>query len=674
MEELQKKAIETYQNNLKYLELNDKELHDRVQGLSMLIEHREYKERYHLEYIKEDKNFDIYDTLEDKYLYDRKTSEFNKQAIKDINLDKMNSIDTCQHSVYNNKNNYFVDDSHSTKDKVLVRTVNDIFEYIRVFNQNTRYKNKQFKSIQKMTFLGTLLGSHIPLIGKKLNCLFYFISEANLEIFRLSLFVTDYAKLSNGKKIYFSIMEDEETFKNKFHLYLLNKLNENYMIKYYSSNYNISNYFDRIISQLYDFSPFKYTYANTINSTYETNIKNITKYPTWTNQSRQSILKNKQVLILAAGPSFGENIKWIKENQEYFFIISIGATVVKLIDNGILPDLITSLDAGEHTINHFPDKIKDKIENIPFLTSSMTHSSIIKQFNPSNCFLFEASLNLRNSTYGISGYSIGEVSFEIANILGANNIYLLGTDLALHQETGSTHDKDYEFKGKEVKIDDETMEDNAFFKDNAYSLRHNTLTVKGNTSDKVVTTTLFNLSLNAFNKKMRKFNKISSDLKVYNLNKHGAYIVDTIQSSIEKCPYKKIKDETDILTHLKSHSSINLTDEQKKLVTIGLNLVEQLSNDIKDIASKKTKNYTTFLEIREDIFKKVLVDFYAYNNLYLSEFFKNYILITEPYIFYCINDKTIKNESNLIKKVKKIWVKQMIQLCEDFKQNFEKLI
>lgn len=50
---------------------------------------------------------------------------------------------------------------------------------------------------------------HIQGIIQKLNPQVLFIKERNLEIFRLSLFVIDYADLTNNYFVYFAIAENE---------------------------------------------------------------------------------------------------------------------------------------------------------------------------------------------------------------------------------------------------------------------------------------------------------------------------------------------------------------------------------------------------------------------------------------------------------------------------------
>ena len=78
--------------NLVFLSEYDKDLYHRVDELSRMIENRTYKEKYYLEFIMEDGDFDIYDVVNNKYLYNRKPKKFNTDLVKKVEFDDKNSI------------------------------------------------------------------------------------------------------------------------------------------------------------------------------------------------------------------------------------------------------------------------------------------------------------------------------------------------------------------------------------------------------------------------------------------------------------------------------------------------------------------------------------------------------------------------------------------------------
>ena len=58
--QLQNALTTTFLANLAFLSEYDKELYHRVDELSRMIENGTYEEKYHLEFIMEDGDFDIY--------------------------------------------------------------------------------------------------------------------------------------------------------------------------------------------------------------------------------------------------------------------------------------------------------------------------------------------------------------------------------------------------------------------------------------------------------------------------------------------------------------------------------------------------------------------------------------------------------------------------------------
>jgi len=70
--QLQNALITTFLANLAFLSEYDNELYHRVDELSRMIENGTYQEKYALEFIMENGDFDIYDIVNDKYLYNKK--------------------------------------------------------------------------------------------------------------------------------------------------------------------------------------------------------------------------------------------------------------------------------------------------------------------------------------------------------------------------------------------------------------------------------------------------------------------------------------------------------------------------------------------------------------------------------------------------------------------------
>ncbi|WP_252981538.1 hypothetical protein [Aliarcobacter butzleri] len=69
--QLQNALTTTFLANLVFLSEYDRDLYDRVDELSRMIENGTYQEKYALEFLMENGEFDIYDIVNDKYLYNK---------------------------------------------------------------------------------------------------------------------------------------------------------------------------------------------------------------------------------------------------------------------------------------------------------------------------------------------------------------------------------------------------------------------------------------------------------------------------------------------------------------------------------------------------------------------------------------------------------------------------
>ena len=208
--QLQNALTTTFLANLVFLSEYDKDLYYRIDELSRMIENGNYQEKYALDFVLENGNFDIYDIVNDKYLYNKIPNKYNKKLVEKVKFDESNSIFTLE-SLFSIKTPNHIDfnvrfDVQDLNESNLL-TQNDIFAYTSSLKDFLDNKKKRLKEIKKFVFIGTLLGRHIPDIVNKIDADIYLVCERNLEIFRLSLFVVDYTILAKNKGVIFSIMD-----------------------------------------------------------------------------------------------------------------------------------------------------------------------------------------------------------------------------------------------------------------------------------------------------------------------------------------------------------------------------------------------------------------------------------------------------------------------------------
>ena len=200
MQSIETLAIQTYQNNIAYFKESHVKLFEMLNVINLAIENGDFKERYALEYL--DEYFDIKELQSGHFLYSGNSNHISKEfsGIVNFNKDKYTFEGL---PVYKSTNVSVADVKRAEMGGIL-----PLMDY---YMDNTR-EDDVMSSIDKFIFVGVALGLHIPMLDAKVKASEYLIIEDDLELFRLSLFTTDYAKLAQSTKLYFSIADDDHLF------------------------------------------------------------------------------------------------------------------------------------------------------------------------------------------------------------------------------------------------------------------------------------------------------------------------------------------------------------------------------------------------------------------------------------------------------------------------------
>jgi hypothetical protein len=668
--QLQNALTTTFLANMAFLSEYDNELYHKVDELSCMIASGSYKEKYELEFITEDGDFDIYDVINDKYLYNRKPKRINTDLIRKSELDTNNSIFNISEYFFSkekvkiDRNNRF---NFTDLKELTALTLNDMSEYSNLLKDSLEDK-KKLKRVSKFIFLGTLLGRHIPKIEKKINADLYLVLERNLEIFRLSLFTTDYSILAK-KGVVFSIMDNEQIEKSKIDFFLDTGFFYNYLIKFSSTTINIDKYIDNFLSilntkkpTLYDYNRLLYVHINRttryIKDGYKTLLLDKIK-------DKCNIFENIPILYIAAGPSLDENIEWIKENQNKFFIVAIGAIYKKLLDYNICINIIITFDEQEFLNDiQFDDESVYKIgKDTIILASTITNNKILKKLLHKNLFLYEVFSSIYKNNLSVSGFSIGELVLDILIKLNSKNVYLIGLDFSLNQKTGDSHSSDS--NSGITKLDLMIEQDRDIFHS-----RESLIKVKGNLLENVFTTPLF---FNSIQSAEIILSYKSNNMKFFNLSEGGAFIEKTIPLKINELKIKEFANipsciNDDFLILLNTNSLSELSNES--ILSIN-NEILFLKNDIINLLNDiKNTNFLTFDELLKNIYQVYELT-YDYKNI--NKIIENYFKIIISYLFYHFNDLKLKNEIKKVNKVKEIFIHQIENLVLDYISCFKRI-
>ncbi|RXJ66625.1 hypothetical protein CRV08_12410 [Halarcobacter ebronensis] len=635
-EEAQNFAINTYNENIKYLQNSYPKLFQKLSLFNSGLELGQIKAQFDLHFING--YFDIINVNTSQLFYGNNSFELSQKLVSNID-------NTLNHSFQAFINKTCDDKEALDKGLLCDYTVGNA-PIVNFVTKNVPEK-ASFNHINKFIIFGLGLGIHLPLIHKKINAKTYFVVEPNLEFFRLSLFVTNYAQLSKETKLILSIAEDDAAFGNSFDTFY----NENFIYNYYFKFFELSDsyiFYKKIIqTKLVSQSFYLYTYNRTFLSLYRTNTYILEKFKTL-NISKVNTLEfsKKPILCLAAGPSLQKEIEFVKNNQDKFIIVAIYATLPLLEQNGINPDIITQYDEQDWAVLNTLAKIKDInfFKDSIFIFSSHVNAKLINNFNKENIYIFQAMFELKKAFGTLTSPSIGEITYVLLLLLGAKNIYLLGLDMALGED-GKSHIEGH--SGADA-YSDLKEEDNSL---KEYSLKKNIINIKGNFQEKVKSLPAFKASIDSFAYYTSQFKK--QDTKVYNLS-NGAYLFDTIPLKSEKIDLENIK-EKDLKNLIeKDLDSISEADYSEKDLE---NITLKISNAKKVIKALdnffKIKKYSKIKDYENNLITTLQAILFENIDSDLKLILANYCQHNIPSIFHLLNTNDEKKNLSFIHEINK---------------------
>jgi hypothetical protein len=292
-------------------------------------------------------------------------------------------------------------------------------------------------------FIGTGLGLHIDYINRKFSPNNILIVEPNIELFRLSLFITDYSVISNdNKKLFLSIAEDRADRLRTVKKFFAHQPYLNYFIKHTLFNDEYTNLLNDIASYLRSNHSSRFSYKvqflglkRTIK--YAKDKYNFLQIAPFFKSKR---FKDKKILVISAGPSTKKRIDWIVENQNKFYIIAVDTIVPFLSQYKVKMDMIVTIDPSEIVKIHFEqDHVKRHISKTPVIMPSQVSDTVLNELNKENVFIFQAYNTFVKLGVFMSASNVGTYALHLAVLLGTKQIYLLGNDAAFDQDSGTVY-------------------------------------------------------------------------------------------------------------------------------------------------------------------------------------------------------------------------------------------
>jgi len=651
MQQAQRKALETYKENLSYLAKNHTLLYDKLLLIETAIANEVYPERYSLEY-KEEGYFDIVENESGNYLYGENSLKHAQKIVASMDFSRTNGVFEAQRFVdFSPEMPDIIDQSNLHFHNALWATIK-IVEY----SKKIAPRSTQMKQVHKLLFLGIGLGIHITDVVKKMGAKIIFLQEHNLELFRLSLFVTNFSRLAKQTTLFISVMENEESTRNTFNLFLETGNNYNLYLKQISltEEYqdDLFRYQDYVMRQEHIVYPYSAYLLRYIDSP-----RYIAKGYPFLNVSRMlenTMWKSKEILFLFSGPSTGKNIEWIKQNRNRFIIVTALSTCRFLNKQGLIPDIVIHIDPEEEGTLLLLEEIPEHYFDTVFcIMASNVHPKVVERFQSERLYFIEQATEYKKGFGSFSSPTVGEYTYALFLIFGAHNLYLMGIDLALDPETYSSHVPEHPFATNLDHTSDQ--------------LDKTLIEVPGNLLPIVPTHPMYRLSIEQFGRMSSMF---KTTQKVYNLS-NGALLEGAEPMNIEQLDTTKLPiiNQTSIHEEIKeffnSISSNEFREEDKEIIRYQLKEAKKLKAIIQQFKKSKFVMPTLYINALANL-NHQMSDMERKTNSNLSEVYYLYFKVVLSYICEIFNTQDLTQIKDHIHAINTILITQLEKIADSF--------
>lgn len=599
--EIQQTLQEIFLSNLEYFKANHNHLYQKIIDFEKLN-----IENYSIEFV--DNHFELINIHTHEKFYKKDPFIDAKNRIN--NFDISNAFALIKLEKYEKRNHYENE----------INAYEFINDYIKEFGNESKI------DIRKFVFIGTLLGVHLNDFHNFLKNDVYLIIEENIEIFKLSMFMTDYKTLSKDSKLFFIINEPEDNFNIIIEKFLSYKSEFNNLIHFelaHETNNHLVNKLSLIFTQSsemrYPFSEYLLSLKRGFKyfSKSENKIINLSK--------NNDFLNDKKVIFLGAGVSLAKNLEWLYLNRDNFVIVASSAVLKHLQILDIYPDIIILIDGQKDCMMNQFKVNKSFYENSIILASIKIDEELFDNLENKNCFFMQNSLELFDNYGYLTGVTVGDIGINILNKLGTKELYLLGVDASIDSKTGKTHIGTHQ-SSRKVDLNNIDSE--------AVHFKKSIIYVKGNFQKEVPTFLEYCDMIENIDLQIEHLN-----MKIFNLS-DGAYFRNTIPLQPKDFDNTQIKEinkiefRNNFFENLKNISKTSLNEKDKKDILKEKKILIKLQN------MKTNAYYKEFLNIKRNFEHSIIINI-------LDKYFN----LMNPY-FNFISSSEIANE--IMKKHLKI--------------------
>ena len=355
----------------------------------------------------------------------------NINAISELKLDFISELKPLKETAELLGNGYSIDPTSSGLPTLAIETEEERY----YLHSNHRVENEAFilanswYNLEKDTYIvyGLGLGYHIIELANLDDNITIEVYESDMNIINLACMFADLKgiiKRPNVRLIY-----DPKFIKL---IAKISKLEENEdFVLHYPSVRNIKD--SRIREELESYFIQQSSVRNQIhllNGNFKCNIKNFD----YSVEQLKNDFQDKDLYIIAAGPSLDKNYKKLKNVGDEGIILATGTVFRKLLNEGMVPDYVIVTDANKRVYAQIRG-IEDN--TVPMLFLSTAYRGFAEKYKGDKYIIMQKGYNkaedfASNNDFEIyeTGGSVATTALEIGIRLGCRRIIFYGLDLA----------------------------------------------------------------------------------------------------------------------------------------------------------------------------------------------------------------------------------------------------
>ncbi len=306
--------------------------------------------------------------------------------------------------------------------------------------------------------------------------------------------------------------------------------------------------------------------------------------------------KGRPAVVVATGPSLNKNKHLLQGLEDKALIIAVDASLKVLMDIGIKPHLVTSLERVPEVARFFEGFAPEQVKDVYMAACPVIMNEVYQAYPGPRVIVYR---NLDHFKWlgvdkGILDIklSAGNMAFKVAEALGCDPIILIGQDLALSRD-GRTH-----------------ADGNVYGEKQTYMLEGEFIEVMGNDGQPIPTTPGLYSFLKAYELDVAAYSGTC-----LNATEGGAYIQGTqvmsFQEAIDRCISSDAFYPLEIIRHQEASFS---GEEKQRDLELVLTLIRETEQDIRDILADCQQG-VDICEMHQEMLARCLADAEYFNTV-----------------------------------------------------------